>query len=151
VQKTQTKRVISLAGDFQARRIVLECDRCGRVEQDPALRQWVAQRCNTAWDVMVFVGRRLFQDCHSVGRVRAELLARDVPLSDSQIGKLACKFILYLALAHFIFCATRAKIFSNRPIDSFAAVCAGMRSVPGSANWLVKRGRCWPNRPTSGR
>ena len=100
VQKTQTKRVISLAGVFQARRIVLECDRCGRVEQDPALRQWVAHRCNTAWDVMVFVGRRLFQDCHSVGRVRAELLARDVQLSDSQIGKLGRKFILYLALAH---------------------------------------------------
>jgi hypothetical protein len=49
---------------------------------------------------MVFVGRRLFQDCHSVGWVRAELLARDVPLSDSQIGKLSRKFILYLALAH---------------------------------------------------
>ncbi|MGD9849535.1 MAG: transposase, partial [Desulfuromonas sp.] len=32
--------------------------------------------------------------------MRAELLARDVPLSDSQIGKLGRKFILYLALAH---------------------------------------------------
>jgi len=100
VQKTQTKRVISLAGVFQARRIVLECDRCRRALQDPALERWVAHRCNSAWDVMVLVGRRLFQDCHSVGRVRAELLARDVPLSDSQIGKLARKFILYLALAH---------------------------------------------------
>jgi hypothetical protein len=100
VQKTQTKRVVSLSGTYIARRIVLVCARCGRVAQDPALRQWVAHGCNTAWDVLVFVGRRLFEDCRSVGQVRAELSARDVVLSDSQIAKLGRKFILYLALAH---------------------------------------------------
>jgi hypothetical protein len=100
VKKTQIKRVVSLAGVYIARRIVRNCDHCGRVFEDPALRRWVAHRCNTAWDVLVFVGGRLFEDCRSIGQVRAELLARDVPLSDSQITKLDRKFILYLALAH---------------------------------------------------
>ncbi len=100
VQKTQTKRVVSLSVTYIARRTVQRCTRCGRVWEDPALRQRVAHRCNTAWDVLVFVGRRLFEDCHSVGQVRNELLARDVVLSDSQITKLGRKFILLLALAH---------------------------------------------------
>ena len=99
-QKTQTKRVVSLSGTYIARRIVLRCAGCGRISQDPALRQWVAHGCNTAWDVLVFVGRRLFEDCRSIGQVCAELSARDVVLSDSQITKLGRKFILYLALAH---------------------------------------------------
>lgn len=100
VQKTQTKRVVSLSGTFIARRIRQHCGRCGRVMEDPALRQWVPHRCNTAWDVLVFVGRRLFEDCHSVRQVRSELAARDVMLSDSQIAKLGRKFIFYLAMAH---------------------------------------------------
>ena len=100
VLKTQVKRVVSLAGVFIARRILQRCEHCGRVFEDPALRRWVAHRCNTAWDVLVFVGRRLFEDCRNIGQVRAELLARDVPLSDSQIAKLGRKFILFLALAH---------------------------------------------------
>lgn len=100
VQKSQTKRVLSLAGVFVARRFVSQCNTCGRVFQDPALHRWVPHGCNTAWDVMVFVGRRLFEDCRSVTNVRDELLSRDIPLSDSQISKLGSKFILYLALAH---------------------------------------------------
>jgi hypothetical protein len=100
VQKTQTKRVVSLAGTYIVRRIVQRCAVCGRVAEDPALRQWVAHGCNTAWDVLVFVGQRLFKDCRSIGQVQAELKGRDVVLSESQIAKLGRKFILYLALAH---------------------------------------------------
>ena len=100
VQKSQTKRVVSLSGTYIARRIVQRCARCGRVKEDPALRQWVAHGCNTAWDVLVLVGRRLFEDCRSIGQVRAELATRDVALCESQIAKLGRKFILYLALAH---------------------------------------------------
>jgi hypothetical protein len=100
VQKTQTKRVVSLSGTYIARRVRKRCGRCGRFMEDPALLQWVPHRCNTAWDVLVFVGRRLFEDCHSVRQVHSELAARDVVLSESQIVKLGRKFILYLALAH---------------------------------------------------
>jgi hypothetical protein len=99
-QKTQTKRVVSLSGTYIARRIVLRCAGCGRLWHDPTLRRWVAHGCNTAWDVLIFVGRRLFEDCRSVGQVCAELAARDVLLSESQITKLGRKFILCLALAH---------------------------------------------------
>ena len=100
VHKTQTKRVISLAGTFICRQRLRRCDACGRIFDDPALRRWVAHRCNTAWDVVVFVGRRLFEDCRRIGQLRAELFARDVCLSESQIAKLGRKFIRYLALAH---------------------------------------------------
>ena len=98
--KSQTKQVVSLAGTYIARRFVSQCTCCGRVFQDPALSRWVAHGCRTAWDVLVFVGRRLFLDCHGIAQIRAELLARDVPVSESQIAKLGQKFILYLALAH---------------------------------------------------
>jgi len=100
VQKSQTKKVVSLAGVYVARRFVSHCTGCGRVFQNPALRRWVAHRCRTAWDVLVFVGLRLFQDCRTIGQIHAELLARDVPVSESQIARLGQKFILYLALAH---------------------------------------------------
>lgn len=98
--KSQTKQVVSLAGVYVARCFVSRCTGCGRVFQDPALSRWVAHGCRTAWDVLVFVGRRLFLDCHTSAQIRAELLARDVPVSESQIAKLGQKFILYLALAH---------------------------------------------------
>ena len=97
--KSQTKQVVSLAGTYIARRFVSQCTCCGRVFQDPALSRWVAHGCRTAWDVLVFVGRRLFLDCHGIAQIRAELLARDVPVSKSQIAKLGQKSILYLALA----------------------------------------------------
>jgi hypothetical protein len=100
VYKTQTKRVLSLAGTFICRQSLRRCDACGQIFDDPALRRWVAHRCNTAWDVVVFVGRRLFEGCRRIGQLRAELLARDVCLSQSQIAKLGRKFIRYLALAH---------------------------------------------------
>jgi len=100
VQKSQTKQVLSLSGTYIARRFVQQCPRCGRVFEDPALRRWVAHGCNTAWDVLVFVGRCLFEHCSSVGQVRQELATRDVVISESQIGKLGRKFILYLAMAH---------------------------------------------------
>ena len=73
--KSQTKQVVSLAGVYVARRFVSGCTGCGRIFQDPALSRWVAHGCRTAWDVLVFVGRRLFLDCHTSAQIRAELTA----------------------------------------------------------------------------
>ena len=99
-KKSQTKQVVSLSGTYIARRFVQQCSCCGSAFEDPALRRWVAHGCNTAWDVLVFVGRRLFEDCRSVVQVCQELADRDVVISESQISKLGRKFIFYLATAH---------------------------------------------------
>ena len=49
---------------------------------------------------MVQVGRRLFVDHHNTEEIRAELRARNIPISASQIGTLGRKFVVYLAIAH---------------------------------------------------
>jgi len=100
VQKTQTKKVVSLQGTFICRQHVLYCQACRRTFDAPDLRRLVAHRCNTAWDVLVFIGRQLFENCCTIGQVHSQLLSCDVRLSHSQIAKLGRKFILYLAMAH---------------------------------------------------
>jgi hypothetical protein len=92
--------VFSLDASFRAHETVLHCPRCTRVFDSQALQRWVPHGCNTAWNILVFVGRRLFEHHHSVQQVCAQLLARGVALSYAQVNKLGHKFIAYLALGH---------------------------------------------------
>lgn len=57
-------------------------------------------RCNVAFDVLVFVGRALFQRHRNLEEVQAELMASNVRLCTSEIDYLGRKFITYLAFAH---------------------------------------------------
>jgi hypothetical protein len=100
VQKSRRKTVLRLTGPFIAHETVRQCKPCRRLFASEALLQMVPTRCNVAYDVLVFVGRALFQRHLCTKEVRAELLARNVRLSPSEIGYLARKFIFYLALAH---------------------------------------------------
>lgn len=85
---------------FIAHETVLECPQCQRIFSSDDLRRIVPSRCNVAWDVLVFVGRSLFEHHRSVGQVRKALLARNVDLCASEVDYLGRKFITYLALAH---------------------------------------------------
>jgi hypothetical protein len=100
VQKTRRKTVLSMTTPFIAHETVLECRQCERVFSSEALRRIVPSHCIVAWDVLVFVGRSLFERHHSTGQVRKALLSRNVDLCPSEVDYLGQKFISYLALAH---------------------------------------------------
>lgn len=100
VQKTRRKTVLSLIGPFIAHETVLQCPVCDRVFGSEALLRLVAGRCQVAYDVLVFVGRALFERHRTTEEVRAELVARQVRLCASEVDYLGRKFIGYLAVAH---------------------------------------------------
>jgi len=100
VQKTRRKRVLSMTGPFIAGERVLECSACSRTFASDALLQLVSSHCKVAYDVLVFVGRALFQRYRTAQEVRAELLDRNVRLCASEIDYLGRKFVTYLAIGH---------------------------------------------------
>lgn len=100
VQKTRRKTVLSMTGRFIAGERVLECSACSRTFASDALLRLVPSHCNVAYDVLVFVGRALFQRHRTAQEVRAELLGRDVRLCASEVDYLGRKFVTYLAIGH---------------------------------------------------
>ena len=89
-----------MTGPFIAHETVLQCSACGAVFGSDVLLHLVPARSNVAYDVMVFVGRALFQRHRTTEEIRTELGARNVRLSASEVDYLGRKFIMYLARAY---------------------------------------------------
>jgi hypothetical protein len=89
-----------MIGPFIAHETLAQCPACSRALQSDTLLRLVAGRSNVAYDVLVFVGQALFRRHRSSKEVRAELIARNVRLSTSEIDYLGRKFVTLLALAH---------------------------------------------------
>ena len=89
-----------MTGPVIAHETVRKCPDCGVVVDSNTLRQLVPFRSNVAYDVMVFVGRSMYQRHKTTEEIRAELAIRNVHLCVSEIDYLGRKFILYLARAH---------------------------------------------------
>ena len=100
VQKTRCKKVLSMIGPFIAHETVAHCSACSTTFTSDTLLRLVASRCNVAYDVLVFVGEKLFQRHRNAQEVRAELLDHNVRISISEIEYLGRKYITYLALGH---------------------------------------------------
>jgi hypothetical protein len=100
VQKTRRKTVMSMTTPFIAHETVLECLNCQRTFYAEDLRRLVPSRCNVAWDVLVFVGRSLFERHQTVEQIRQALAERNVSICQSEVEYLGSKFIAYLAIAH---------------------------------------------------
>jgi hypothetical protein len=100
VQKSRRKTVLGVNGPFIAHETVTACHDCGRSSGSDALLSLVPGRSNVAYDLLVFVGRALFQRHRNVHEVRFELTARNIRLSASEINYLGRKFITTLAIAH---------------------------------------------------
>ncbi|RLC31397.1 MAG: transposase [Deltaproteobacteria bacterium] len=100
VQKTRQKKVLRMTGPMIAHETVTQCPSCGTVFGSDTLRQLVPARSNVAYDVMVFIGRSMYQRHKTTEEIRAELATRNVLLCASEINYLGRKFILYLAHAH---------------------------------------------------
>jgi len=73
VQKTRWKTVFSMTGPFKAHETLYHCRICRKAYRSKDLRNIVARCCNVAWDVLVFVGKSLFQRCLTTDQVCHEL------------------------------------------------------------------------------
>lgn len=100
IQKTRSKTVLSIAGPFVAHETLLHCQFCSTVFGSEALLELVPKWCNVGYDVLVYVGRALFQRYRTIQEVSAELFSRNVQVSDSEISYLGYKFISSLAACH---------------------------------------------------
>ena len=87
-------------GQFEAMETLRHCPRCGAHDRCDELRSLTPHRGQFGFDVIEWVGRALFVEGRNERAVQAELAARNIPISTSEIGFLGKRFIVYLALAH---------------------------------------------------
>ena len=97
VQKTRRKTVLSMTGPFVAHETLLNCPSCSTIFDSDSLLQLVPKWCNVGYDVLVYIGRALFQRYRTIQEVSTELYSRNVQISDSEISYLGYKFIFCLA------------------------------------------------------
>ena len=89
-----------MTGPFIAHETVLQCKACRSTFDSDALSRLVKRRCNVGYDVLIFVGRALFQRYRTIQETRGELAARDIRISASEVEHLGRQFITYLAMGH---------------------------------------------------
>jgi hypothetical protein len=101
VYKTVRKSVATLdVGEFRAVETQKQCKRCRTIYRSEELRALTPQGGKFGFDVIEHIGRALFIDCRSESQIRSELAARNVAISENEIGFLGKRFIVYLMLAH---------------------------------------------------
>ena len=99
VSKTRRKSVATLViGQFEAMETLRHCPRCGAHDRCDELRSLTPHRGQFGFDVIEWVGRALFVEGRNERAVQAELAARNIPISTSEIGFLGKRFIVYLAV-----------------------------------------------------
>jgi len=101
VLKTRTRKVITLPiGEWIARETIWSDPATDQVYPSAPLRRLVAPGCNYGYDVVVYVGRRLFVEAQPVRQIITQLAQRHVHLSASTVADLGRRFIVLLSLAH---------------------------------------------------
>lgn len=101
VQKTWVKIVVTMdIGAFYAKETVLQCPNDQAVFPSWQLRSLVPAQCTYGFDVIVEVGMALFVHCRNEQEIMKDLTAKNIFISEREIGYLGRKFVVYLALAH---------------------------------------------------
>ena len=101
ILKTHTKTAATLEiGLIRVHETIKHCDSCYVVCRSDEPRKLVPHGCKFGFNVLAYVGKALFVECKNEKLILAELKSRNVPISIRQVGYLAKKFIVYLALAH---------------------------------------------------
>jgi hypothetical protein len=101
VQKTWWKTIVTMdIGAFGAKEIVLECPYDKTVFTSSQMRTLAPAQCTYGFDVIVHIGMELFVHCRSEREIMKDLAARNIFISERQIGYLGRRFVVYLALAH---------------------------------------------------
>jgi hypothetical protein len=101
VQKTWDKTLVTMdIGAFHAKETVLECPYDKTVFISSQLRGLAPAQCTYGFDVIVHIGMRLFVHSRNEREIMEDLAARNIFISEREIGYLGRKFVVYLALAH---------------------------------------------------
>jgi len=101
VLKTREKKVVTMdIGAFRAKETVLQSQEDRVIYTCQDLKALAPHRCTFGYDVIVYVGYALFVHCRSEKEIIKELAARNISISDREIGFLGKKFVTYLAVAH---------------------------------------------------
>jgi hypothetical protein len=101
VQKTQTKDVVLLDfGELIFNETVKYCARCGSIYGSEKLKTLVPEYSNFGFDVVEFIGKKLFVENYTETKIHAALVKRNVKISFREISFLGQKFVQYLAQAH---------------------------------------------------
>jgi len=101
ILKTHTKTAATLEiGLVRVHETIKQCDSCYEIYRSDEPRKLVPHGCRSGFNVLVDVGMALFVECKNEKQIQAELKSLNVPISIRQVGYLAKKFIVYLALAH---------------------------------------------------
>ncbi|MCP3878975.1 MAG: transposase, partial [Sulfitobacter sp.] len=87
-------------GEFQAVETQKRCKHCQAIYRSEELRALTPQGGKFGFDVIEYVGRALFIGCRAEPQIRSELAARNVAISENEIGFLGKRFMVYLMLAH---------------------------------------------------
>lgn len=101
VHYTDTRKIYSLhIGAFSAHRTFMYCPVCKKVHPPEELEEMVPPHSNVGYDVIVFIGRLIFQKHHTIKETIAILESRNIHVSSSEVAYLAQKFIVYLSILH---------------------------------------------------
>lgn len=103
VYKTRSRTIVILhIGALTIQETLLRCNGChlDTVYCSEELARLVPPRCTFGYDVLVYVGKALFQRYRTSAEIRGELAAMNVTISASEIHHLGRIFIIYLATAH---------------------------------------------------
>ena len=101
ILKTHTKTAATLEiGSVRVHETIKHCDNCFEIYRSDEPRKLVPHGCRSGFNVLVDVGMALFVEYKNEKQIQAELKSCNVPISIRQVGYLAKKFIVYLALAH---------------------------------------------------
>ena len=101
VLKTHTKTAATLEiGLVRIHEKIKHCDNCHEIYRSAEPAKLVACGCRCGFNVLVKVGMSMFVDCQNEKQIQAELKNLNIPISIRQVGYLARKFIVYLALAN---------------------------------------------------
>jgi hypothetical protein len=99
--KTHTKTAATLEiGLVRVHETIKHCDSCNEIYRSDEPRKLVPHGCRSGFNVLVDVGLALFVECKNEKQIQSELKSCNIPISIRQVGYLAKKFIIYLALAH---------------------------------------------------
>jgi hypothetical protein len=87
-------------GFVRVHETIKHCDNCFEIYRSAEPRKLVPHGCRLGFNVLVDVGMALFVECKNEKQIQAQLKNCNIPISIRQVGYLAKKFIVYLALAH---------------------------------------------------
>lgn len=97
------RKIITLhIGIIKTYHVLLYCNNCenSTIYSSEELSRLIPKHGNFGYDVIEYIGRAIYQRYRTESEVAVELANLNVTISDSEVGYLCRKFIVYLAIAH---------------------------------------------------